>query len=133
MVSEFKIREAFHAVKNDVAVLQAEVARLSKENSMLVSIVKKQTDALTKKATAKKSTPKKVTKKATKKTAKKAAKKSSQKSSSDKVAYIASKNGSKYHATTSPFVNRIKKEDRVYFKSEGEALKKGYSPSQFTK
>lgn len=132
MVSEFKIREAFHAVKNDISVLQAEVARLSKENSMLVSIVKKQTDALTKKTTTKRSAPKKA-KKVTKKATKKTAKKASTNTSSDKVAFIASKNGSKYHAITSPFVNRIKKADRVYFKSEGEALKKGYSPSQFTK
>ena len=85
---------------------------------MLIDVVKKQTDAFTRKP-AKKATDSTKTKKA-------------KRTTNDKVGFIASKNGSKYHKANSPFVNKIKEEDRVYFSTEGAALKKGYTPSKFS-
>ena len=106
MVSEFKIKQAFAQVKNDITVLKAEVTRLTKENDLLLKIVKKQTDALV----AKTKTTKKTTK-ATKKAS---------------VDFIASKNGGKFHRRTCPYGKNIKPKDRVSFKSKDAALNKNY-------
>lgn len=107
MVSDIRLREAFAHVKNDVTVLKAEIARLSKENDMLIKIVKKQTDALVSKKT--KTEKKVVVKKAAVKTE-----------------FVASKNGGKFHRKTCPYAKNIKPKDQVKFGTKNSALNKGY-------
>jgi len=104
MTSDKKIKIAFAKIKNDITVLQAEVARLSKENEMLIKIVKKQTDVLTKKDKPKKTSTKKVS----------------------KNQFVASKNGGKFHRPNCPYAKNIKPKDRVKFKTKDAALNKGY-------
>jgi len=106
MVSAKKIKEAFAHIKNDIVVLQAEVARLSKENEMLIKIVKKQTDALVKSS---KTTSKKAVKKTNKKTQ-----------------FVASRNGGKFHRPSCPYAKNIKPKDRVKFSTKDAALNNGY-------
>lgn len=48
--------------------------------------------------------------------------------SSGEVAYVASKNGSKYYLTTCK--NTIKEANKVYFKTKEDAEKAGFTPSQ---
>lgn len=108
MVSEIRIKEAFNHVKNDITVLKTEVARLTKENEMLIKIVKKQTDALVRKSKpATKTVVVNTTKKHT-------------------TEFIASKNGGKFHRKSCPYGKNIKPKDRVTFKAKATALNKGY-------
>lgn len=43
---------------------------------------------------------------------------------------VASKSGSKFYFTWCGGVNRIKEENKVYFDTKEEAIKKGYEPAQ---
>ena len=44
--------------------------------------------------------------------------------------YVASRNGSKYYYNWCSGVNRIKKANKIWFKSELEAIELGYEPSK---
>ena len=43
--------------------------------------------------------------------------------------YVASKSGTKYYLTTCSGVSRIKEENKIYFRSAGEAAAAGYEPA----
>lgn len=44
-------------------------------------------------------------------------------------AYVASKNGSKYHLAWCSGAQRIKEENKIYFNSQEEAERAGYAPA----
>ena len=43
--------------------------------------------------------------------------------------YVASKNGSKYHALWCPGAKQIKEENKIYFATKDEAVAPGYTPA----
>ena len=44
--------------------------------------------------------------------------------------YVASKNGTKYYFTWCSGVSRIKEENKVYFDTKEDAIKRGFEPSK---
>lgn len=107
MVSDKQIKIAFRKIKNDMTVLTAEVARLTKENELLIKIVREQTNKLV---------PEK----------KKVVTKTITKTVSAKPTYVASKNGGKFHKSNCPYAKNIKPKDRVTLKTKNSFLNKGY-------
>ncbi len=104
MVSDNKIKHAFRFIKKDIMTIKAEVARLTKENEMLIKIVNKQTDVLVKKSNET----------------------IENKKSSTKNLFVASKNGGKFHKPNCPYARNIKPKDQIKFTNKNSALNKGY-------
>lgn len=105
MVQSGRVKRAFRHIKDDIMLLKAEVARLSKENEMLINIVKEQTDLIVEK--------KKVVK---------------TKNGVGKTTFVASKNGGKFHKSNCPYAKNIKPKDKISFKSKNAFLNKNYKP-----
>ena len=102
-MTSHKLRNAFRMVKKDINTLKAEVARLTKENELLIKIAREQTERLvgTKKASA-----------------------------TAKSTFVASKNGGKFHRPTCPYAKNIKPKDKVSYKSKNAFLNRGYRASK---